>query len=127
LRPGGFVVALTASEDDIRRRFVNRYFPRLVEIDSARYGNVEQVLCELRAAGFEAAVCEPILLRRECADARFYDVILTRSWTSLVLLPEHEYVAGVRRLLADRETWARGQDLPSWQNWRTVLRARKPI
>ena len=99
LQPGGRICTVTDSADMIRgREILSGYFPETVEIEIARYPRVAQLEAWMDAAGLEtigvAAVEEPY----EITSAQpFRD----RAYSSLHLIPDETWRAGVDRLERD--------------------------
>jgi ubiquinone/menaquinone biosynthesis C-methylase UbiE len=99
LQPGGRICTVTDSADMIRRReILSGYFPETVEIEIARYPRIAQLEAWMDAAGLEisrtAAVEEPY----EITSAQpFRD----RAYSSLHLIPDGAWRAGVERLERD--------------------------
>lgn len=99
LRSGGLICTVTDSEDMIRRReILSGYFPETVEIELARYPRVAHLEAWSGAAGLEAlgvvAVEEPYQIT--CAGP-FRD----RAYSSLHLIPDEAWRAGLERLERD--------------------------
>jgi SAM-dependent methyltransferase len=101
LRPGGQVCTVTDSAEIIRRReILAGYFPDTVEVELGRYPCITQLEAWMAAAGlveFEVAtVAEPF----EFTSARpFRD----KAYSSLHLIPEDAWWAGLERLERDLE------------------------
>ncbi len=101
LGPDGRAVLATFQHSHFERFWLAPYFPSLVEIDRARFPEPPTVEAELSAAGFRATRTVPLtqesLVDRETALER----IRGRFISTLALLPEPEFEAGLAR--AERE------------------------
>jgi SAM-dependent methyltransferase len=99
LRSGGRVCTVTDSADIIRRReILSGYFPETVEIELARYPSLAQLEAWMAAAGlteFELATVE------EAYEITSVQPFRDRAFSSLHLIPEEAWLAGVERLTRD--------------------------
>ncbi len=100
LRPGGRLVTVTDSEEDIRARTMTHYFPETVDREVERYHPVARLTAAMRAAGFggievahtrHASVFSP-------ADIDRYR---RRAFSALRLISEEAYNRGLARLESD--------------------------
>jgi ubiquinone/menaquinone biosynthesis C-methylase UbiE len=101
LAPGGRVCVVTFDSAYFSDFWLSRYFPRLKEIDRARFPTAEALERELREAGFESVRLIKHLQRssidREAALAK----IAGRHISTFDLLDDEEYEQGQAR--AERE------------------------
>ena len=119
LKRRGAIVVLTATEADIRRRFLSRYFPGLVQSDIARYPAAETIEAALAAAGFAMESRRTVVLRTESVTPEYLDIVRNRRWASLRSLPEEEFRRGMESLERD------AADSPAWENHKTLIVARR--
>jgi ubiquinone/menaquinone biosynthesis C-methylase UbiE len=124
LLSGGNLFIVTVSEVQLKRRFLNRYFPSIEHIDLARYGTIADLNKLARSAGFQSVETRSIVLREEMPTDDFFDVIRKKRWSSLHRISAKEYKEGLRRLETDSRRWS-GMRMPSWRNWRSVVWLRK--
>jgi SAM-dependent methyltransferase len=101
LAPGGLACAVTFDSDYFSGFWLNRYFPRLEEIDRARFPTAGELEDELLGAGFDRVRFvrhrQHDRVDRETALAK----IAGRHISTFDLLDEEEYERG--RALAERE------------------------
>ena len=84
LRPGGRIVTVTDSHDDIRqRRPLSSHFPETVAIEYRRYPSVTILLREMAAAGFEEPVVTGVSRSYNLTDIQPYR---DRAFSSLHLI-----------------------------------------
>jgi ubiquinone/menaquinone biosynthesis C-methylase UbiE len=101
LAADGRLVFATFEPAQMHGYWLNRYFPSMLEIDLARFAPAEQLVAELRAAGFAAARSFPhsqeVTIDRETALER----IRGRHISTFDLLEETELEAGLKRAEAE--------------------------
>jgi SAM-dependent methyltransferase len=101
LAPSGRVVIATFRPESFDRIWLARFFPSLPAIDRARFPEPLLLTQELRAAGFAGVrqrdVSHKARVRRDDALERLRGRFISTLW----LLPDEEYRAGVAR--AERE------------------------
>jgi ubiquinone/menaquinone biosynthesis C-methylase UbiE len=99
LKPGGHVVTVTDSHEDIPlRQPLSGYFPETVEIELRRYPPVSQLMAELAQAGFT----KPRLARAEYAyDLEELEAYRDRAFSSLLLIDDEAFRRGISRLETD--------------------------
>ena len=101
LSPGGRLGIATFDPAHFDEYWLNRYFPRLEEIDRARFPPAETLRAELAAAGFAAVhatrLSQESTLDREAA----LEKIRGRHISTFDLLGEDEYRAGLERAERD--------------------------
>ncbi|MFN2218271.1 MAG: class I SAM-dependent methyltransferase [Anaerolineae bacterium] len=99
LHLGGWLCTVTDSAEMIRRReILSGYFPETVEIELARYPRVDQLQVWMLAAGLEAFRVVAVEESYEIASAQAFR---DRAYSSLYLIPEDAWRAGVERLEGD--------------------------
>jgi SAM-dependent methyltransferase len=78
--------------------YLGAYFPSIAAVDHARFGTPEQLVRELRAAGFDGVeehrLEQRVKLSRETVLAR----VRAKHISTFQLIPEDEYAAGLTRL-----------------------------
>jgi ubiquinone/menaquinone biosynthesis C-methylase UbiE len=101
LCPGGRIVIATFAPSHFDGIWLARYFPSLPGIDRARFATPDELAVELETAGFantrQRDVVQEARVEREDALERLRGRFISTLW----LLPEDEYRAGVER--AERE------------------------
>ena len=101
LGPGGRAVIATFRPEYFERMWLAPLFPSLVEIDRARFPDPDVLVAELRGAGFARCRTRDIVQRAVVSRADALERLRGRYISTLALLPESEYRAGVER--AERE------------------------
>jgi SAM-dependent methyltransferase len=99
LRPGGHIVTVTDSRDDIRRRRpLSSHFPETVDVELRRYPPVPLLLRELADGGFDELRLSHVEHAYELADIHPYR---DRAFSSLHLIDEGAFRRGIKRLEGD--------------------------
>lgn len=111
LRPGGCICTVTDSEWMIRRRVpLAEYFPGTVQPEVARYPAVDALRLWMEQAGFLVEKEEAVEWRYDLTDLQpFRD----KAFSSLHLISEEEYQAGLARMGRDLE---HGPIASVWRN-----------
>ncbi len=100
LQPGGLVLTVTDSEEDIRSRSMCRYFPEIVEIELRRYPSIPDILTSMKHAGFSE--CWVGHARQDFRmDWGHFEKFKNKAYSSLRLISEGNYRAGMIRLEKD--------------------------
>lgn len=97
----GRMAIRTPSPDRFESFWLAALFPSYVEIERARFPTAEQLGEELVAAGFVAPTCRRYVVDRQFSREEALRRIRERLGSTFLLLPEHEYRAGLER--AERE------------------------
>jgi SAM-dependent methyltransferase len=97
LAPGGKVVIATFRPEHFDRIWVSRYFPSLRTIDLSRFPACELLAGELRAAGFSEVRIRALSLPATIGREEALERIRHRYISTLSLIPEDEYRAGLAR------------------------------
>jgi ubiquinone/menaquinone biosynthesis C-methylase UbiE len=99
LRPGGHIVTVTDSHDDIpRRRPLSSHFPETIEVELQRYPSVPLLLSELAGAGFAQLRLAHVDYTYALVDIQAYR---DRAFSSLHLIEEDAFRRGIERLETD--------------------------
>jgi ubiquinone/menaquinone biosynthesis C-methylase UbiE len=99
LHPGGQIVTVTDSHDDIpRRRPLASHFPETITVELDRYPPVPQIRNEMGRAGFTSACLRQVSHDYELRDIQAYR---DRAFSSLLLIDERAFARGIARLEAD--------------------------
>lgn len=97
LAPGGRAVVATFRPEHFERIWLARFFPSLTEVDRARFPEPAALAVELERAGFASVrtveVSQPSSVARDEALERLRGRYISTLW----LLPEDEYLAGLAR------------------------------
>ena len=101
LAAGGRFVVATFHRDHIRGYYLNEFFPSIPRIDLARFPEASELEAELRAAGFTAVRAARLTQPGSMAREETLRRIRGRHISTLQLLDQPEYVAGLAR--AERE------------------------
>jgi len=99
LRPGGRVCTVTDSEDIIRRRQpLSVYFPESVAVELDRYPKIADLYEAMRQAGFTGLGEQTVEYAFITRDIQAYR---DRAFSSLHLISEAAFQAGIRRMEED--------------------------
>jgi ubiquinone/menaquinone biosynthesis C-methylase UbiE len=99
LRPGGHLVTVTDSHDDIvQRRPLSSHFPETVDIELQRYPAVPQLLAEMARTGFVAPRIVEVSHEYDLDDVQAYR---DRAFSSLLLIDDEAFRHGISRLETD--------------------------
>ncbi|HET7170220.1 MAG TPA: methyltransferase domain-containing protein [Gaiellales bacterium] len=101
LAPGGRAVVGTFAPEHFQEFFLNPYFPSIPAIDLARFPDPEDLCAELAAAGFEGAGVTRLDQPVSAAAADVLERVRGRYISTLRLVADEEYAAGLARLEAD--------------------------
>jgi ubiquinone/menaquinone biosynthesis C-methylase UbiE len=99
LRPGGLVVNVTDSEEDIANRTMTFYFPETVQHELARYHPVRRLVEAMRGAGLEP---QPTEHTRHESTMRQADVhrYRQRIFSALRIISDAEFERGLAKVEA---------------------------
>jgi ubiquinone/menaquinone biosynthesis C-methylase UbiE len=95
LAADGVAVIATFVPEHFDHFWLNAYFPSIRAIDVARFPDPEALAVELRQAGFATVSTRPFSQRRAATRAEALDRIRGRFISSLHLLPDEEFEAGL--------------------------------
>jgi SAM-dependent methyltransferase len=99
LRPGGKVCTFTDSEWIIRHRQpLSVYFPETVDVELQRYPRIADLRSFMEQAGFQEIREETVEFSFTINDIQMYR---DRAFSSLHLIPEEAFQAGIHRMQAD--------------------------
>jgi SAM-dependent methyltransferase len=99
LAPGGTLVVVTDSKDDLAGRIpLTRYFPDTVQGELKRYPPIETVHEELRRAGFVDIKNELVLTHGELTTIQPYR---DKAFSSLLYISDEAFARGIDRLEKD--------------------------
>jgi ubiquinone/menaquinone biosynthesis C-methylase UbiE len=94
----GKVAILTCSHDWIERHPMTRFFPSFASIDLARFPRIDSVVGWLDEAGFANVETLPVETEPYTADMDYVKRVGDRWVSTLQLLPENEFQAGLEKL-----------------------------
>lgn len=100
LKPGGMVITVTDSEEDIANRTMTRYFPETVEHELRRYHPISRIEAAMREAGFREAGADHTRHEGEMTPADV-DRYRNRIFSALRLISDFSFVTGMARLERD--------------------------
>jgi SAM-dependent methyltransferase len=99
LRPGGLLITVTDSEEDLRRRVpLTSHFPETLPHELRRYPTIPTLQQEMATAGFQAIGDDHAEHRYALTDRAQYQV---KAFSSLHRLTDDEHAAGMARIDAD--------------------------
>jgi SAM-dependent methyltransferase len=97
----GRLVVVTFELDHFDGFYLNPYFPSIPAVDRARFPDPARLVAELEAAGFGDVARRRASVRVTAAAADVLERVRGRYISTLHLIPEDEYRAGLARLEAD--------------------------
>jgi SAM-dependent methyltransferase len=118
LAPGGTFVAVTDSEENMRKRSLTRFFPELLPVDLARYPTLESLDGPARAAGLHRATTALAEGHIDLDDA-FVAKLQAKCSSGMRLVPDDAHRRGMERV---REAARRGE---RWLSSYSVLGYRR--
>jgi SAM-dependent methyltransferase len=101
LQIGGRLAISNADPDGFAQMWLMRWFPELLPRELARFPSNDELVAEVRAAGFETVRVERVALARRFTREQALAKIRGKHISSFDLLSEAEYRAGLER--AQRE------------------------
>jgi ubiquinone/menaquinone biosynthesis C-methylase UbiE len=123
LSPGGRLAIATFAPEHFDRFFLNPYFPSIARIDTARFPAVGVLAAETAAAGFGDVRAERISQPVAASAQDVLERVRGRYISTLHLVDEAEYAAGLTRLERDVEA---GQERFAYTLEWALLTARRP-
>jgi SAM-dependent methyltransferase len=105
LRSGGLFALLMTSRHQLRGRFLNQFFPQLLDIEQKRYPAIASLFHELKASGFVSARCYRVDLGAFTVDERYLNRQRSGIVSGLSLLPYAVREEGLRRLAQFIASW----------------------
>ncbi len=101
LAPGGRVAIVTFDRSHFGAYYLQEYFPSIRSLDERRFPDRDSLVRELAAAGFGQPRTVPVHQRVSVDRDAVLERVRARHISTLQLVPEPEYAAGLERL--DRE------------------------
>ncbi len=98
---GGRLAIATFHLDHFERFYLNAYFPSIPAIDLARFPDPALLADELGSAGFAQVQTDRISVPAQSAADDVLERVRGRYISTLSLIPEDEYAAGLARLEQD--------------------------
>jgi len=118
LFPGGHLLVVTDSEENMRRRSLTRFFPEILPIELARYPKLEMLRHAAAAAGL-AFQSEELAAGEIPLDDAFIANVAAKCSSAMRLIPPAAHERGMARV---RAAAARGE---TWYSCYTVLAWRR--
>ena len=118
LVPGGHLLIVTDSEENMRRRSLTRFFPEILPIELARYPKLEMLRHAAAAAGL-AFQSEELAAGEIPLDDAFIANVAAKCSSAMRLIPPAAHERGMARV---RAAAARGE---TWYSCYTVLAWRR--
>lgn len=100
LTPGGTVLTITDSEQDIRNRTMARYFPEIVPVEIERYHSIDRIEEAMQSAGIISTAVSHVE-RRIDLDPIMIEKFRNKAYSALRLIPESAFQRGMARLEKD--------------------------
>jgi ubiquinone/menaquinone biosynthesis C-methylase UbiE len=98
LRRGGRFALLLTNRRQLKGRFLNQFFPDLLEIEHRRYPSLATLSGELRGSGFSSPRCYEVDLGTFAVDKGYLQRQRSGIVSGLSLLPDEVRESGLRRL-----------------------------
>lgn len=98
LRLGGLFAVSITNRHQLRKRFLNRFFPNLYDIEKRRYPTVASLFRELKGSGFTSTRCHRLDLGSFTVDERYLIRQQSGIVSGLSLLSDGDREEGFRRL-----------------------------
>ena len=114
LTPGGVLVVVTDSEEDIRARSLTHYFPEILPVELRRYPAIETLHRQAANAGFQLRHVVPAIGTRPL-DTRFLGQLEAKCSSAMRLISPEAQRQGMERV---RLGSARGEP---WHSCYTVI------
>jgi SAM-dependent methyltransferase len=112
LAADGRLAIATFDTDHFEQYWLNRFFPSLERLDVARFPTPDELAAELRVAGFQDVRLSPLSQRNAIDREEALRKVRGRFISTLQLLDEDEYRAGLERL--ERELPERVEFALAW-------------
>lgn len=87
LRRGGRFALYVTTRKQLRRRFLNEFFPGLLDLELTRYPSMATLRGELKTSGFEAVLCRTADLGSFVVDEQYVKRQRTGIFSGVGLLP----------------------------------------
>jgi ubiquinone/menaquinone biosynthesis C-methylase UbiE len=106
VRPGGVVIVRNAFRESLKEVPFFEWFPTALELDERRMPDRAEVGAMFESAGFEVIGNEVVWQETSPSLRVYYERLKLRAISTLELLPDDEFEAGVERVrqAAERET-----------------------
>ncbi len=114
LRPGGVVIVRNAFRESLAQVPFFEWFPAALALDERRMPARTEVASTFESHGFEVLASEVVWQETSPSLRVYYERLKLRAISTLELLPDDEFAAGVERLraAAERETTPRPVTAP---------------
>ena len=120
----GALILITSSHRQIEKLHpvLKEFFPSLVVLDKKRFPEVTELDDFFKSAGFKSIKHKELVINRIPIDTTYLDKIKSKYVTTLHLLSENEFRAGVEKL----EAYIKNNTEPVYREWRgTMIYGRK--
>ena len=106
VKPGGFLIVRTALRESLRQVPFFEWFPTALALDERRMPARDEVEAMFAPHGFEPVASEVVWQETSPSLRMYYERLKLRAISTLELLPDDEFAAGIDRLrqAAERET-----------------------
>jgi ubiquinone/menaquinone biosynthesis C-methylase UbiE len=94
----GGAAFVTSSHTQIRSSYLTRWFPSVAELDCARFPDLDVLREELAAAGFAEIAVSEVSRSVPRGGAEYLDKVRGRFISTLELVPESEFSAGLNAM-----------------------------
>lgn len=98
LKPGGRSLIWTTSHQQIKDYLLNEFFPSLEKIDLDRFPSIATIKTLMKAAGYSSIQEEAVIFQERIATSRYIEKVRNKYISTLSLLCEEEFSAGLKRL-----------------------------
>ena len=102
LAPAGRLVVATREPDELAQNWLREYFPSVPTVDTDRFPGAGTLRAELEAAGFADVRIERLGQTTSVTRERALEIIRSKAYSTLQLLPTDEYERGLARAEAEQ-------------------------
>jgi len=108
LRASGSFCLVTQSHKQIEGRMTSRFFPATIEVDQARYPDIDVLEKSMCAAGFHRVESREYIFRPVRLGTDYLTTVSKRGYSMLHKIPDEDYNRG---LYALRKAYKQGEEL----------------
>lgn len=113
----GWILIVSAPHHFIRLHPLNKFFPSFMKIDLARFPLDEDIISFLKEAGFSSIEVQYCSVFRKWYSQEYLERVKSRFISTLRLLPEEEFLMGVKQM---EEFLQRGEEFHSLP-WESIV------
>jgi|WetSurMetagenome_2_1015567.scaffolds.fasta_scaffold41965_2 ubiquinone/menaquinone biosynthesis C-methylase UbiE len=103
LSPGGVLLTVTDSEEDIRSRLMSQYFPGIIPVELNRYHSIPLLEKAMLDAGFSQVQTTHTEFSYKLKDTHL-EKFRNKAYSSLRLIPEDQFQSGLHQMEGDLQS-----------------------